>query len=440
MPQPSEGESRDHFISRCIPIVIQDGTAENPEQAVAICNSIWERGEKMTANEELLRAVRSRKEKKTEFGYGIMTADRHVKNVLDTVGLPLCYRYLSDRRSQTSFDDVMRKAASTLVYSNPDMEVESKEISRSDGIELPKNTLIAFRHVLSSNRKDRDGDVMHPDGMIVDPRMLLLWQHVHTAPIGKLICLEDQNPKKLVVISAIVDMNELCHDSAVMVDNEMARFSHGFRAIEFTKIKAGENGEQAEGFDITKSEVMEESLVSVPANVDAGVEDVMLSLVEGGKLTSPIMKQIGQSIREKQPASIPVNLDLKVTVNGQEVKNVSEDGEGKNRKEFGSSKKEFGSSKKENGVAQNKAGGTEGKKDYYYEGLNQSYEWIGVQLQAKIGPYLAVYGVGGDWIYLLATYADHAIFRCDKQGIDHYYKVGWVLDGRSEVAGCSRRG
>jgi hypothetical protein len=42
MPTPKTGESHDDFISRCIPIVLDEGTASNPEQAAAICNSMWE--------------------------------------------------------------------------------------------------------------------------------------------------------------------------------------------------------------------------------------------------------------------------------------------------------------------------------------------------------------------------------------------------------------
>ena len=42
MPTPNQGESRDDFVSRCIPIVLEDGTAENQDQAVAVCNSMWD--------------------------------------------------------------------------------------------------------------------------------------------------------------------------------------------------------------------------------------------------------------------------------------------------------------------------------------------------------------------------------------------------------------
>jgi len=42
MPVPISGESRTDFISRCVPIVIEDGTAEDGDQAIAICISMWD--------------------------------------------------------------------------------------------------------------------------------------------------------------------------------------------------------------------------------------------------------------------------------------------------------------------------------------------------------------------------------------------------------------
>lgn len=42
MPTPNPNEPQDEFINRCIPIVINDGTADTPEQAYAICVSMYE--------------------------------------------------------------------------------------------------------------------------------------------------------------------------------------------------------------------------------------------------------------------------------------------------------------------------------------------------------------------------------------------------------------
>lgn len=279
-------------------------------------------------HDQLVKEIRARQQKQTSFNYGISTADAYVRTIYECVGSDLCYRYAA--KGNTSFEDVMRKAAKTLTYSNPDMLVEEKatdiyaEGGLPDGIELPKNTLMVFRHVLTTPRKDRDGDILRTQGAEVDPKMLLLWQHVHTLPIGKYLGTHSQNSKKLVVYSAIVDMNDLAHDSAVMIENDMGRFSHGFRAIAFDNLKEEGSGRTSGkgGFDVKQFEVMEESLVSVPSNADAEVEDVIMSLVESKKLTSPLMKGVGRQIREKSMAkstTVPVKLDLQVSLNGKNI-------------------------------------------------------------------------------------------------------------------------
>ena len=255
------------------------------------------------AKDLLLEAIRARGRKMEFFGYGILTADKYVSALAESIGPDECNRMAA--RGRCSFDDLMKKAARTLCYSNPDMVLEEKRVKDGlDGVELPKNHLLVFRHVLTSSAKDRDGDTLHAGGAAVDPKMLLLWQHVHTLPIGKCLKIVSQDKDRLKVVSCIVDMNQLSHDAAVMVDNDMGRFSHGFRALEFTETKAGRDGAGG-GFDVTRYEIMEESLVSVPANVDAQTEEVILSLVEGGQLKSALMKRYGRALREKRNVQVP---------------------------------------------------------------------------------------------------------------------------------------
>ena len=43
MPKPKKGEKKREYIARCIPVVLREGTAKSREQAVAICNSLWEK-------------------------------------------------------------------------------------------------------------------------------------------------------------------------------------------------------------------------------------------------------------------------------------------------------------------------------------------------------------------------------------------------------------
>lgn len=42
MPRPGSGEKKSDFISRCIPTALEDGTADDQEQAAAICYSMWD--------------------------------------------------------------------------------------------------------------------------------------------------------------------------------------------------------------------------------------------------------------------------------------------------------------------------------------------------------------------------------------------------------------
>ncbi len=310
LPKPNSSENRAEFISRCMSDESLQREFDDPDQRLAVCTNTWDQSRERSMNDQLLKAIQARQQKQTQFSRGILTADRYVKTLEENIGSDLCYRYAA--KGQTSFDDVLQKASRTLVYSNDDMVVEgipdlcSRELkgTKLRGVDLPKNTLMAFRHVLTTSRKDRDGDILRSEGAEVDPKMLLLWQHVHTLPIGKMVKVLQQNKKRLTMISAIVDINELSHDAAVMIDNDMGRFSHGFKAIEFEEIREGKDSEPS-GFDVKQFEIMEESLVSVPANPDAETNEVLLSLVEGGKLTSPMMKEYGLTIRRGRPVSVP---------------------------------------------------------------------------------------------------------------------------------------
>lgn len=42
MPKPEDGETEKDFIDRCIPMVIEEGTAKDGEQGAAICHSMWD--------------------------------------------------------------------------------------------------------------------------------------------------------------------------------------------------------------------------------------------------------------------------------------------------------------------------------------------------------------------------------------------------------------
>lgn len=264
----------------------------------------------MHPHDRLVAALAKRK-KSAEFETGISTADRYVSTLTQCVGNQLCERYATT--GGEDFGSIMKRASGVLTYNNPDMvtnEIYSdtkavmSSIPNGEEIETPKNALMVFRHVLTTPRKDRDGDILRTAGARPDPKMLLLWQHVHTMPIGKMLGVVHHDSKKLEVVSAIIDVNELAHDAAVMVDNGMGRFSHGFKAISYVDMKESRGGTTGKpGFDVKEFEILEESLVSVPANIDAGTTEILLDLIEGDKLTSSMMKAYGKTLRQRKTST-----------------------------------------------------------------------------------------------------------------------------------------
>jgi len=335
LPTPRQNESRSEFVSRCLGILAEANEFESNEQRAAVCHSHYDTRRDMTVNTKLLKAIRDRDQKQTRHGYGIQTADKFVRTMLEMAGADICNQMAS--KNGMSFHDILQKSTETLTYSNPDMEVQEKEVSPDvlvgQSVELPKNTLMVFRHILTTPREDRDGDVLRTQGADPDPKMLLLWQHIHTLPIGKMLAIAEHNSEGLSLYSAIVDMNELSHDAAVMVDNKMGRFSHGFRALEYDSRK-DEDGNEIYGFDIKRFEIMEESLVSVPSNIDAETNEVILSMVEGGKLTSAVLKEQARVLREKKPVTVVVSLpDLNKGEDDEESRTGQEEGTGSEEQE-----------------------------------------------------------------------------------------------------------
>lgn len=62
MPTPRNNEREDSFVERCIPIVIQEGTAKDGAQASAICHSMYQRHKKDVTLRYIRRFLKAIKE------------------------------------------------------------------------------------------------------------------------------------------------------------------------------------------------------------------------------------------------------------------------------------------------------------------------------------------------------------------------------------------
>lgn len=60
MPTPTKDESEKHFVDRCIPFVLKDGTAKDQKQAIAICYSIFEESKKKKEKRDMGISINSK--------------------------------------------------------------------------------------------------------------------------------------------------------------------------------------------------------------------------------------------------------------------------------------------------------------------------------------------------------------------------------------------
>jgi len=128
--------------------------------------------------------------------------------------------------------------------------------------EIKEKDAEVFTAVASSEVEDRQGEVVKQSGWDLKnfkKNPILLYMHDHTKPIGKATRVWlDKATNKLMFKGFISEATEeLRGYKQLMADGILNSFSVGFRPMEM------------DGNEITKSELFEISLVSVPANPEA---------------------------------------------------------------------------------------------------------------------------------------------------------------------------
>jgi len=114
------------------------------------------------------------------------------------------------------------------------------------------------------NSKDRDNDVVIPYGIDLtnfNKNPIILWQHRRDEPAGKVIKAEIRNDGLYVQAEVYKSVNPQAY--AAVKAGVVSMFSIGFRGIE------GEYNEETDTFYFLKVELLEISLVSIPANQDS---------------------------------------------------------------------------------------------------------------------------------------------------------------------------
>ena len=211
LPTPRDGESRADFMSRCIPAIA--GEYDDNDQRVAICSSQWaDRGKSMP----------------------VKTIDRDA--LLATV------------RRGDSVEGIVRKA-----------EVADAEVLDNRRV----------RFTISSASVDRDNDTINQTGWKTDNYQrnpVVLWAHDYSSlPLGKSVDLSVENGN----LKSTVEFAD--HPFADTVYRLVKGGFLNATSVGFRPMKLTENVERG-GLDFGEQELLEYSIVPVPANPDALIE------------------------------------------------------------------------------------------------------------------------------------------------------------------------
>ncbi|MEK6879377.1 MAG: HK97 family phage prohead protease, partial [Nanoarchaeota archaeon] len=273
---PGKTESRDEFVSRCIPIVLAENTALDNSQAAAICHSMYDehkKGEKMTKFPDLLTA-----------------------NIVSNL-------YLMKLMGKEDKLEVPKNDKNYDFLRVTDLA--TKEVADQKNSKFTRRMIVGMA---STNALDRDKERISASALIEAKDQLLkagsstvFFNHSwHDFPIGKVASTQivsfDRNKPNVM---NPVNLQEFKDDAknlnetliGLMVEVELADNEDGSKI--FDLVRQGiltsfsiafigkrhpirdEKGEQIETL-IDELQLFEVSVVGIPANPTAGIQDAFV--------------------------------------------------------------------------------------------------------------------------------------------------------------------
>lgn len=237
---------------------------------------VW--GPAMPATAELLDCVRKRNSRT-----GLVTADRYFREVEGCFDGGVCPIKGTGQVSETHWRKALEEAESRLTYTGPGMRVLKRSVTKAKA----EDGILQFDAIVTTPRRDRDGDILDTKGARLDLKSPLLWQHMGMSPIGATVKQLSQTARALKARFVIGD-TALGRDAATLVKLGALRISHGFDPTEFEAL------EDDEGYLFKAFDIFEVSLVSIPSNVDA-----VITSFDGKSFHSDLVKGWYDGVRRK---------------------------------------------------------------------------------------------------------------------------------------------
>lgn len=232
--------------------------------------------------------------------WGIGTAAQYLKEIQGCFAGGLCPQKAFDLATPDMWAKELDAAAARLTYCEAGMSIDEKSLG--DGAEIGSGFVLEYDCVLISRRKDRDGDILEPNGASLDVKMPLLWQHLQLQPIGsyrKTISVDNDYVRCRFGIADTA----LGRDAATLVKAGALRKSHGFRPLDFEPIeivKGADGRDMVRGWHVKKAAVLEGSLVSIPANTDA-----VITAFAAKSLKTDVVNRWAQKFYDARPIIVP---------------------------------------------------------------------------------------------------------------------------------------
>jgi HK97 family phage prohead protease len=282
--KPGKDESQSEFMSRCVPEMIGAGPDKRPQdQAVAICMDIW------------------REEHPDDAYHGRRTTMRRQT------------RQAPSPEAGESHDDFIDRCTAELEADGLDeteaeaaCEVEWDE--RKAPAPVVKTTAAKVRDfvfTLSDETTDRYGDIVSADGWDLDwfrKNPVALFGHNHDFPIGRWTNVHVDKKSKALrgTLDIPKGVSQRIDEVGRLVDGGyLNAVSVGFRPRKYEYLK-DDKGEETGGVRFTHQELLECSVVPVPANPNALIqaralnispETIRMVFAEPGNRNQPVLRR-----------------------------------------------------------------------------------------------------------------------------------------------------
>lgn len=250
--------------------------------------------------EELLERIKTKDDPKS----GVMVASAYLKQIFDCTD-GICGVMPQDVAPIAEWQKAIGDADKILTYSADDLDIEVRGEEDKKFVPTP-NAVMDFETVMTSVRKDRDGDILETKGAEPDLKMPYLFMHTYFHIGGKLCEITLHNSRRMKGHFALLDC-PVGRDMAFLIENKALRSSIGFHPLEWEPLKENKDEPKTSwrnGYKYKRFAVVETSGVPVPSN-----EDAIITAYSRAKLFSPMAKLLGYSLRAKMPDKVPGGFD-----------------------------------------------------------------------------------------------------------------------------------